>query len=196
MNQQEIKDEFRMIISHALLGSDTSDVSEETWNFVFDECTKYAIRLSSGKVYTRHLNSNMALCLLALYRHGINEFVKVEDFLLQNGYPRCGDFSYLTHYGFLEKLIANREDGSKRNGYYKITGRGLLFAENKTYVPEKFIICNGKLLGFEGKNISIRQALGKKFNYNELMENYLVKSIIPSGAKVSNEKILFPNENY
>ena len=36
-----IDDEFRMIIGHALLGCDTSEVDKETWDLVFSECTKY-----------------------------------------------------------------------------------------------------------------------------------------------------------
>ena len=93
----------------------------------------------------------------------------MEKFLQQQGYDRCGDFSYLVHYGFLEKLIGNREDGSKKNGYYKITGRGIMFCEGKTTAKSKFLMFNGKLNGFEGEDITIEKALGKKFNYNELM---------------------------
>lgn len=43
--EEEINTEFRMIISHALLGSNTEEVSKETWELVFNECTKYAIKL-------------------------------------------------------------------------------------------------------------------------------------------------------
>lgn len=40
MEPEEIKDNFRMIISHALLGYE-DNVSKEDWNLVFDECTKF-----------------------------------------------------------------------------------------------------------------------------------------------------------
>lgn len=40
-SHEEIKDDFRMIISHALLGCDTDDIDRETWELLLEECTKY-----------------------------------------------------------------------------------------------------------------------------------------------------------
>ena len=40
-----IQDEFRMIISHALLGCDTEDVDKETWDLVMSECEKFSLKL-------------------------------------------------------------------------------------------------------------------------------------------------------
>lgn len=128
------------------------------------------------KRYTRSFNANMAIALLLLYKFNMRGFVKVEDFLIKNGQKRCGDFSYLVHYGFLEKQIGKRDDGSKRNGYYKITGRGIMFCEQKIMAHEKFMILNNRFEGFKGKEIDIRQALGKKFNYDEMMGNYYPKT--------------------
>lgn len=124
------------------------------------------------KMYRRSFNSNMAVCLLLLYKFNMRGWVKVEDFLIKNGQKRCGDFSYLVHYGFLEKQIANREDGSSRNGYYKMTGRGMMFCEGKINAHKHFLMLNGKFMGFEGDEIDIKQALGKKFNFDELMGNF------------------------
>lgn len=47
--KQELSLEFRDIISHALLGSDTENISKETWNLVFDECAKYTFGLLNVK---------------------------------------------------------------------------------------------------------------------------------------------------
>lgn len=121
------------------------------------------------KQYTRSFNCNMALVLIALLKHEVFEFVHIEKWLQSKGYQRCGDFSYLIHYGFLERAIGEREDGSKRNGYYKITGRGIAFADGKITASEKFKMFNGKFMGFEGKQINVQEALGRKFNYNTLM---------------------------
>lgn len=121
------------------------------------------------KTYRRSMNSNMAISLIALYRHTKGEFVKVEDFLIKNGYSRCGDFSYLRHYGFIEAFKGVRSDGSTKNGFYRITGVGRLFVEGKETTKEKFLIQNNKLLGFDGKDITIHDALGIKFDYNQLM---------------------------
>lgn len=121
------------------------------------------------KRYTRKLNSNMALAMIALYKYSKGEFVHLEKFLSKHGYQRCGDASYLVYYGFLEKRKGVRADGSERNGMYKLTGRGLLFVENKITASKKFKIMYNMFEGFEGDQITIQQALGAKFNFNELM---------------------------
>jgi hypothetical protein len=123
------------------------------------------------KAYHRSFNSNMALCLLVLYKSGITDYVHLENLLLEKGYKRCGDFSYLVHFRLIEKLKEKRDDGSPRNGLYRITSNGIMFAEGKTTVQSKFIIQQNKLLGFEGKDINIKDALGTKFNYDILMDN-------------------------
>jgi len=135
----------------------------------------------------------MALSLLALYKEKQFGWVKVEDFLLKHGYQRCGDFTYLVHFGLLEKMQGEREDGSNRNGFYKITGRGIMFCEQKLTVNSKFYMFNGKLDGFDGEQIGIQRALGKKFSYTELMQEHLLNSIIPSGEKTSTTERFEPN---
>ena len=123
------------------------------------------------KLYKRSFNSNMAVCLLALLKHNAIGFVKIEDFLLSHGYKRCGDFSYLVHYRMLEKQKGKRDDGSPKNGFYRITGLGILFAEGKVKVQSKFLIENNKLIGFEGKEVSINDVKKEKFHFDNLMYN-------------------------
>jgi hypothetical protein len=94
----------------------------------------------------------------------------METLISESKHNRCGDFSYLAHYGLIKALKAEREDGSPRNGYYQITGTGIMFAEAKLTVKEKFLMFQGKCEGFEGEEIDIYQALGTKFNYSELMK--------------------------
>lgn len=121
------------------------------------------------KIYKRTFNANMAIALIALYNHENKGYVHLEKLLQSKGHARCGDASYLRHYGLIEPFLGDRKDGSKRNGHYKITGSGLLFCEMKLTVNKNFLIFNNKLKGFEGEQIDINQALGVKFNYNDLM---------------------------
>lgn len=121
------------------------------------------------KRYTRSFNANMAIALICMYRYSKGEFVKVEDLLLNRGHKRCGDFSYLRYFGLIQKKEGSREDGSSRNGFYKITTDGILFVEGKLKVKKNFLIFKNKCDGFKGEEISIREALGKAFDYNELM---------------------------
>lgn len=123
------------------------------------------------KRYTRTFNSNMALALICLYKNKGSGFVHLEKLLAINGYQRCGDASYLRHYGLIEAMDKEREDGSKRNGFYQITDKGIAFVKGGVYVQQNFLIFHNRCEGFRGAHITIREALGKKFNYNELMVN-------------------------
>lgn len=111
----------------------------------------------------------MAMTMIALVRKKKFGFVPVEEFLRVHGYPRSGDFPYLVHYGMLEKMEGKRPDGSKKNGFYKLTDKGRQFVMKQITVPQTFIIYNGKCEGFEGREIGIEDALGKYFDYAELM---------------------------
>lgn len=122
------------------------------------------------KRYYRKMNANMAMTMIVLYRKKRFGFVRVEEFLRVHGYPRSGDFPYLVHYGMLEKMVGERADGSKKNGFYKLTDKGRQFVLGQITVPKTFIFYNGKFEGFEGDEIDIKQALGKAFDYRELMD--------------------------
>lgn len=121
--------------------------------------------------YRRSMNSNMAIALICLLKSNEFDYVHMEELLRLNGYKRCGDFSYLVHYRFLEKLKEKRDDGSSKNGKYKITSAGIMFAEGKTTCKSTFIMEEGVFKGFDGKDITIKDALGEKFNYDQLMQN-------------------------
>jgi hypothetical protein len=122
------------------------------------------------KSYRRSFNSNMGIAILTLYKYGEGKYQHMEELLQSKGLKRCGDFSYLRFYGLIEKLEAKRNDGSSRNGKYKITGRGTAFAECKLTVQKHFIIFNNTLEGFSGEEITVKDALGEKFNYEQLMQ--------------------------
>ena len=122
------------------------------------------------KMYSRPLLASMCLVLIEIYKSGKREFIHVEDFLKERGKSHWrGDFHKLRFWNLLEKKIEDREDGSPRNGFYKLTGRGILFVEEKLKVKEKVLIFDNKFEGFDGEEIGIREALGKKFDYDELI---------------------------
>jgi hypothetical protein len=111
----------------------------------------------------------MAVALLFLYRNRHRGFIHLENEMKACGYKRCGDASYLRHYRFIEGKKEDREDGSSRNGMYKISGAGILFCEMKLKAREYFLTFNNRCEGFAGDEIDILKALGKKFNYRELI---------------------------
>lgn len=121
------------------------------------------------KEYSRSFNANMAIASLCLYKHSGGKFVHLEKFLAEQGHQRCGDASYLRFYNIIQKMEGDRKDGSPRNGFYKLTGVGILFCERKLKVQSKFVIFNNALQGFEGEEIDVVDALKNKFDYEKLM---------------------------
>lgn len=122
------------------------------------------------KLYTRKLNSSMSAVLILLWKSGKTDYIHVENYLksINKAHLRA-DFHKLVWWNLLERKKELREDSSPRNGFYKITGRGIAFAEGKLTVPKSVKIYNNQFQGFEGDEITIHDALGNRFNYQELM---------------------------
>jgi hypothetical protein len=128
------------------------------------------------KVYKRPINSSMAYALIIMDRyyndHPVDEWLHVEDYLKRfSGIPAAirGDFHKLRYWGLIEAKQDTRDDGSKRNGFYRITEKGRQFVRDRETVPSHVLICNKEVLGFGERVITIKDALGVKFDYNELM---------------------------
>jgi hypothetical protein len=134
------------------------------------------------KVYKRKLNSAMGRALILLYRYyntpnaRPNEWVHFPTLLMGKGAQRS-DEGKLALWGLVEKLSGVREDGSTRNGFYKITDLGRKFARSEIELPaHAFLYYDGIILGFSDGDkypkemVKIGDVLGKAFNYREMME--------------------------
>lgn len=82
---------------------------------------------------------------------------------------RGGDWAKAVYWGLIEAKPGRREDSSPRNGFWKLTNTGRSFVRGEIEIQEKVAIYNGESLWFEGKRIGVREALGRKFDYAELM---------------------------
>ena len=58
------------------------------------------------------------------------------------------------------------------SGLWKPTPLGIAFAENRARVQRYVYVYNNEVRGFEGDEISIIDALGEKYNYQNIMANY------------------------
>jgi hypothetical protein len=122
------------------------------------------------KVYRRVLNSEMAWFLLLLVRAYKNypRFYSMRD-LLPKEHKATSEGTYLLHWELIEK-----SDGVNAAmapaGTYRPTEKGLRFAHGLERVPSHaHVIPPNTLVGWSDKTTDIKQALGKKFNYDELM---------------------------
>lgn len=122
------------------------------------------------KRYSRSMHTMMAVALIALYRAWIDdhEYHHISEFAEYRG---IGDFAKLRYWGLIEEKEKGEGDDHKRtSGYWKITEKGELFVKGKISVPRRVALFNQKFLGLEGDPMTIQEALGKKFNYQDLME--------------------------
>lgn len=126
-----------------------------------------------AKVYRRTIHAAMARSAIDLWRR---EAYQSEDGCMASGWTHLtragnpgGDEAKLRYWNLLEEQDAVREDGG-RAGYWRLTKRGVHFVRDALVVPKYALIYNGKCLGHEEPLIGIRDALGSKFNYEELMQ--------------------------
>lgn len=127
------------------------------------------------KIYHRSITSAMAYGIVLIYRYFKNhpnaEWLHIEDYFKTLDIPSSirGDVAKLKYWELLEGKKGLREDGSKRNGYYRMTEKGKMFAQNQLQVPKYMIMANRKCLGFSDELTYINACFGRKFNYDELM---------------------------
>ncbi len=120
------------------------------------------------KIYRRKLYSTMGAVLLHMYQENRNNkgvFLHIPSLLNGKGVAaRGGDFSKLR----LWDLIEPQQD--KPAGFYRITKKGIEFAECRIAVPDAVYVYKGELLDWASTDlVTIADVLGNKFNYEDLM---------------------------
>ena len=134
-----------------------------------------------AKIYKkRKVTCSMALALILIYQYSRtlqnpSSFIKVDDVFNHNPKVRSvtqvtGEFPKLRHWGLIKRNDALREDGSNRTNLYRMTGQGVDFVLQKDTISKYATIYHDTPLEFWGPQVTIKECLGKKFNYRELME--------------------------
>ncbi|MBU8830866.1 hypothetical protein [Mycolicibacterium goodii] len=125
-------------------------------------CTQFA------KIYRRRLNASMARGIIIFYQtHGVTfGHAPSTPGISELG----GEFARLRWWGLIQEALGGRDDGNPHAGWWQITRPGLHFVHNRIAVPEYARVYNGRCLNLDDTTTTtIRQALGKRFNYDELM---------------------------
>lgn len=125
------------------------------------------------KIYKRQIYKTMALGLIELYRQGgVKDFVHITT-LLNNPEIAArglgGDFSKLALWGLIEEK-ENSETKKRTSGLWRLTEKGINFIKGKSSVPKYVFIYNGKLAEKSAEHVSIRDVLGKEFDYTSLIQ--------------------------
>lgn len=124
-------------------------------------CTQFV------KLYPIKIPATGVRDLIRLYRLFDGDFdgyFHINDF----GDLTSRSFAKLAHWGLIEAEM--NEDKSKRtSGMWTITPKGVQFVEGDANVPERAYIFDSSARTFGNKQVSVQEALGNKFDYEELM---------------------------
>jgi hypothetical protein len=124
-------------------------------------CTQFA------KVYRRRVNSGMARALIALYRQ--SQATGRNHYHLASLSRWTHEGGQLAWWGLITQRDDRRDDGGQ-SGWWMLTATGEQFARNEIKLPKYAHIYNGRLMKLDdSEQVSIVDALGKKFHYAELM---------------------------
>ncbi len=116
------------------------------------------------KVYKRSINGEMATTLILAWRKHQLDWFHLPT-LLGRG---SGDTAKLRYWGLLEHDPTPRDDGGQ-GGSWRVTNLGERFIHGRLLVDKYAHVFDSECLGFSGPKVSIADALGKKFNWQELM---------------------------
>lgn len=123
------------------------------------------------KEYKRTLYSAPTEALIKLYN-------------LDNEYPDCvhhisdfgaakihggGDFAKTAYWGLTELEPTDEDEDKRTSGFWSITRKGRQFVQNRLVIPKYCHVYNGTIIRFSGPKVSVVDALGKDFSYEELM---------------------------
>lgn len=124
------------------------------------------------KVYKRSIHAAMARSLILMHRHTATRdadgYVYLPE-VLRGVRARGGDEAKLTYWGLIEQAPGQRPDGSKRNGWWRLTNLGRSYVHGHMSLPKYAHVYDGRVLQFSGRPVTIRECLGDKFDYSELM---------------------------
>lgn len=118
------------------------------------------------KLYHRPIYGSQAVSLINLYKLGPG-YHHISGF--NSGRTGGGDFAKLRFWG-LAKEQPNEDDGKRTSGMWAITEKGIDWVLGTISVQKYVDIYNQKPISFSGDQVYIREVLGDKFNYEELMK--------------------------
>lgn len=116
--------------------------------------------------YRRHINAGMARALILMSRSaGPNGLVDIKTLDV-----RGGDYAKLRYWGLIASAKDPGERLGARSGLWRVTDHGHRFVQGTLGVMDTALVYADECLRLTGKPMTIRDALGTKFDYDKLME--------------------------
>lgn len=132
----------------------------------------------SVKLYKRKLNSGMAYALMIMYRidrslppDGDRFFEAGKEIAKTVDVAIALEYNKLAYWGLIETRTKDSGEGNSRSGLWRITQKGKDFVEDRISVPRWVYVYDAAPRKVSEEKTTIKEALGDKFNYAELMGN-------------------------
>lgn len=120
------------------------------------------------KVYKRKLNSNMAATMCWIVGASKGTWVDVPK-SAPRFVVRTNQYATIRFWDLIEQKPNYRDPTRRGSGIWRPTALGVSFVSQNAVVPKYVYLYNNKPLGFSDEQIGVREALGNKFSYEELL---------------------------
>lgn len=129
----------------------------------------------TGRIYRRKLNTGMARVLVRMYEVHHREqarepgkcWVHIHEVFGGRG-QKHRDWPLLRLWGLVEPRTKRTRTENAR-GWWRLTELGRAFVQGHTRAPAHVLVFDGERIGASDEHITIREALGSRFDYGELM---------------------------
>lgn len=130
------------------------------------------------KIYKYTMNAGMCLALITMYKLDKSKENEVWFHLQKEFAEKYGLNANALHYSLMKwwgLLIPqpNNDPNRKGTGYWCLTDKGKQFIEGRIRLPKKVHIYDNRNVGWSEETTNIKEALKEKFDYAELMGDYL-----------------------
>jgi hypothetical protein len=148
-------------------GSDTLDDAQAWLRKRVDHGERCPCCTQFAKVYRRKIGSRQAWALITFYRRRALDWGYAPEVLPATASSQS-DFSKLRYWGLIESSNEQRDDGGPA-GWWRVTSLGEQWVHVACAVPMYARVYDNRCLGLVGDPVTIRDALGTRFNYDDLM---------------------------
>ena len=131
-----------------------------------DEGTRCPCCDQHAQRYRWSLYGTAAKLLIRMYQAGGTERFVETKAIKDPGMG--GDASRLRHWGLAEQESERRADGG-RSGWWRVTPLGQAFVLDQATIPKYAWVYNGTCERWGGEPVTIREALGSRFRYDEIV---------------------------
>lgn len=122
-----------------------------------------------AQIYRRKFHASMAQQLIRLFHlGGVMGYVHASRLILP-GVTGTGDFTKAKYWRLIEQAETT-DDAVKSSGLWRLTQSGVLFVKSSMSIAREVMVFDDEVLGMSQETITIAEALGDRFNYQELME--------------------------